>query len=162
MYSSISLLLYFFLNPPPHPQPSSMHCPKALSPAPPALTVGACRSGHGRPSSGQIDTHIIAYQYLLSMRAEMIRNWSCFDSLPSPSASGSGIWLQRASVKLHRNVWKYLSIHTSHMKEGADARERSDYCRGTSVSSSEDVEYDFIVETGSPLLIVLLKNYLMQ
>lgn len=48
------------------------------------------------------------------------------------------------------------------MKEGADATERSDYCRGTSVSSSEDVEYDFIVETGSPFLIVLSKNYLMQ
>lgn len=118
------------------PPPATFHAwSKSSLPIPPALTVGACRSGHGRPSSGQIDTHIIAYQYLLSMRAEMIRNWSCFDSPPPPSASGSSIWLQRASVKLHRNVWKYLSIHTSHVKEGVDARQLSDYCRGTSVSS---------------------------
>lgn len=69
-----------------------------------------------RGSAGQIDTHIIAYQYLLSMRAEMIGNWSCFDLSPPPSASGSGVWLQRASVRLHENVWKYPCIHNDHME----------------------------------------------
>lgn len=109
MYSSISLPLHFSVpwsisKPPSRPPRLS----RGSLPSLPPLTVGASRSGHGRRSSGQIDTHIIAYQYLLSMRAEMIGNWSCFDSPPPPSASGSSVWLQRASVELHKNVWKYL------------------------------------------------------
>lgn len=46
-----------------------------------------------------------------------------FDTPPPPSASGSSIWLQRASVELHKCVWKYLSIHNSHMEvKSFDAR----------------------------------------
>lgn len=129
MSCTVSFSLYLCTHPFPrhwvfslYPDPSLktrsclLHLVRSFLPILHALTVGASRSGHRRQSSGQIDTHIIAYQYLLSMRAEMIGNWSCFDSPPPPSASGSRVWLQRASVELHKSVWKYLSIHNSHME----------------------------------------------
>lgn len=116
-----------------YPDPSwSTHCPKLHPPLSPGSHCGGTPGWPRETELSNWHTHIIAHQYMYSIRAEMIGNQSYFDLPPPPSSLGP--W--RLITKSLKNVWKYLRVHNSHVEvKSVDATHLSDNCTGTSAGS---------------------------